>query len=149
MEATPIERTGYIIFAGPRHSYGDYLYLYIELPSLDMNKPGADSKDLRIWRLDESLFKHQIIGAIYPATIKEKTIHYKKNDLPVATWQNDKEKSEWRAHEAGVKAAKKLKTDLLANPMLESLQPIREAYKQASIEGKRGILAEVIRAITT
>jgi hypothetical protein len=141
----------WVIYAGPRLSHNDkIIYLYFRILSLSVNDGKTDISALRHFRSDTKLFKGGSIGGIYQVKFRDDlTIVYSPDCAPCDFWKNDQDRTEWRAHEVAYNGARQLKSTIKINTLIEALQPIRNAYRQQAVEGKRAILAEVIRVITT
>lgn len=149
MEQLTLEVPAFVVYAGPRPDGDKYLYLYYAFASLDENTKDAKISGLKAHHFANKLgFKTSSIGSIHQVSFSTKSIHYNKNQAPVGHWLNEKLRAEWKAHEVGYNASKKLKADILTNHMIESLQPLRAAYREQRTEGRRAILAEIIRIIT-
>lgn len=144
-------RETWLIYAGPRHYKADQstYYLYYELPSLEQNTAKASTKDLKDWRLDSKIAKKSYIGGIYAVSVEDRTVRFKTDAFAVDYWKNTVEDANWQALETAWKGTKVLKDELQRNKMIDALQPLRDAYKEASVDGKRAILAETFRIITT
>lgn len=148
----PEKTPGYLVYAGPRptNNPDKYIYLYYKLSDLDKDIEIDDLNKLKRWSSDELLFKVGSIGSIYEVSFVGPTsINYSPKGRPCALWPNVDHRTEWKAFEIASKKAKAFKADLHKNTLIDTLQPIRNAYKQSTAEGRRNILAEVLRVIAS
>lgn len=140
----------WLVYAGPRKLIGNkYRYWYFQLDDLAQNISSTKLEKLRKWEFDDKPFKLGTVGSIYPIRLKdENTMSYNAKIEPIGYWQNDDHRTEWRAHETAAKTTKAHKSAMMENTLIKRLEPIRNAYRNSSIEDKRFILAETIRIIT-
>lgn len=147
---TPEDVPGFIVYAGQReHSREDICYLFYGFTDENVNHEKTDEENLREWRFGKPLFKRMSIGSVYKCTFKENQIVFSRNDGPIAFWKNNIARVKWQALDNAMNTIKSLKKELADNKLIERLQPIKEAYREAGTQGRRNILSEVIRIITT
>lgn len=139
----------YIVYIGPRQRGATIVNHYARIEDLKEND-GSRLETENILCYTKKLQLPHSIGAIFEVKFPEpNTVSYTKKTFPIDRWTNEDDLSQWKAFEIGCQELKDHKNRLRESVMIRNLKPIKEAYQQSTVQGKRQILAEVIRIITT
>jgi hypothetical protein len=145
----PEKIPGFLVYAGQRETADGIAYRFYGFRDENANQEDTDEKDLRRWTFNTPVFKRPAVGAVYKCSFKDDSISFNKNETPCTFWKNTKARVKWQALETAANTAKSLQKAIRENSMIETLQPIREAYRQAGTQIRRNILSEVMRIITS
>jgi hypothetical protein len=146
----PKKIPGFIVYAGAREGVnGAIVYVFYGFTDPEVNKENTDESTLRKWIFDKPLFRAPTVGSVYECNFIEDSVTFVKGGHPVAAWKNRDARTKWQALETAMNTFKSLMKEVKDNTLIERLQPIKEAYREAGTQNRRNILSEVIRIITT
>jgi hypothetical protein len=142
-----MKREAYVVFVGQVDESG---YGFNEISN-------PDSTELLKERYyKQKLFKFARIGGIYKVDFEPKPddpskefIQFNPKQMPVALFKDINQIVKWKATTEGFVGLDKINKITQGNKMATQLAPIREAYREASPQSRKLILAEVIRLITS
>lgn len=142
-----MRREAYVVYIGKVNESGSVGFYEIDSP---------DAIELgRLRGYTKKVFKYSRIGGIYKVEFEpdesdanKEYLIYKASQLPVALFKDVEQIIKWKTIDASYEDYKKLDAVTKANHLRERLEPIRQAYRTASSQGRKLILAEVIRIIT-
>jgi hypothetical protein len=141
---------GYLVYAGVDRSGNKWVHVYYRLKDSSDNNGQSAEEYLPLYTFDKPIFKKVGIGGVVQCGFKGDTsVSFNKNKWPCDVWKNKEERVKWHAKKAAFDQEDQVIKDVKANDLIETLKPIRQAYRESSTQNRRAILAEVIRIITT
>lgn len=158
------DQTRILVYAGVRHDFTDMTrsFTYYLLAADAMNDGSAIAAQLDADRGAKALwYKAQLdphhvtqIGGMLQVNMQVGPDHYSvytQGRTPLGAWKNREDVLRWQMEETESTAhfdAVKRAADDQVDPLYEALEPIREAYSEASRSTKIAIMTKVIDYIT-
>jgi len=139
----------YLIYAGRRNNNSIHVYYIIN--DISENDKHTLAKTLEKFVVKKRLFKRGSIGAIYQVKLTDdrESVNYSPIQSPVDYWNTKSDTLEWQTLESAAKIAEQVDKKGKENALINTLQPIKKAYKFANNNERAAILAEVIKIITS